>query len=162
MNALGSSPPPRECDVAVIGGGILGAGIAAVASRHGLSVALVDRGDFGGATSGASSKLVHGGLRYLRLGDVGLVRESHQERRILMRVVAPHLVRRQPFLFPFYRGGPYRPWVVQSGIVVYQALARSRVSLSAARADCMSAYSAWSTYGLGDEHALSHVASVDG
>ncbi len=118
----------EQFDLLVIGGGILGAGIAAVASRHGLSVALVDRGDFGGATSGASSKLVHGGLRYLRLGDVGLVRESHQERRILMRVVAPHLVRRQPFLFPFYRGGPYRPWVVQSGIVVYQALARSRVN----------------------------------
>src|SRR5204862_546996 len=81
-------------------------------------------GDFGGATSSASSKLIHGGLRYLRLGDVGLVREAHQERRVLMSVVAPHLVRRLPFLFPLYEEGPYRPWFVQSGILVYSTLAR--------------------------------------
>ncbi len=118
----------RRFDLLVIGGGIVGAGIAAVASRHGLAVALVDRRDFGGATSSASSKLVHGGLRYLRLGDIGLVREAHQERRILMDVVAPHLVRRQPFLFPLYRGGPYRPFVVQTGIVLYQTLARARLN----------------------------------
>jgi glycerol-3-phosphate dehydrogenase len=118
----------RDFDLLVIGGGIVGAGIAAAASRHGLAVALVDRGDFGGATSSASSKLIHGGLRYLRLGDIGLVREAHQERRILMNVVAPHLVRRQPFLFPLYRGGPYRPLVVQTGIVLYQTLARARLN----------------------------------
>jgi glycerol-3-phosphate dehydrogenase len=118
----------RQFDLLVIGGGIVGAGIAAAASRHGLSVVLVDRGDFGGATSSASSKLIHGGLRYLRLGDIGLVREAHQERRILMDVVAPHLVRRLPFLFPLYRGGPYRPFVVQTGIVLYQTLARARLN----------------------------------
>lgn len=115
-------------DLLVVGGGIVGAGIAAAAARHGLAVALVDRGDFGGATSSASSKLIHGGLRYLRLGDVGLVRESHAERRVLMRTVAPHLVRRQPFLLPFYRDGPYRPLVVQTGIVLYQTLARARLN----------------------------------
>ena len=108
----------------MIGGGIIGAGIAEAASAHGLAVALVDRGDFGGATSSASSKLIHGGLRYLRLGDVGLVREAHHERRILTNVVAPHLVRRLPFLFPLYEGGPFRPWYVQSGILVYSAIAR--------------------------------------
>jgi glycerol-3-phosphate dehydrogenase len=124
LEQLGS----REFDLLVIGGGIVGAGIAAVASRQGLAVALVDRGDFGGATSSASSKLIHGGLRYLRLGDIGLVREAHQERRILMNVVAPHLVRRQPFLFPLYRDGPYRPFVVQTGIVLYQTLARARLN----------------------------------
>jgi glycerol-3-phosphate dehydrogenase len=124
LEQLGS----REFDLLVIGGGIIGAGIAAAASRHGLAVALVDRGDFGGATSSASSKLIHGGLRYLRLGDIGLVREAHQERRILMNVVAPHLVRRQPFLFPLYRNGPYRPFVVQTGIVLYQTLARARLN----------------------------------
>jgi glycerol-3-phosphate dehydrogenase len=124
LEQLGS----REFDLLVIGGGIVGAGIAAAASRHGLAVALVDRGDFGGATSSASSKLIHGGLRYLRLGDIGLVREAHQERRILMNVVAPHLVRRQPFLFPLYRNGPYRPFVVQTGIVLYQTLARARLN----------------------------------
>lgn len=118
----------RAFDLLVIGGGIIGAGIAAHAARAGLAVALVDRGDFGGGTSSASSKLIHGGLRYLRLGDLGLVREAHQERRILMRVVAPHLVRRLPFLLPLYRGGPYRPFAVQTGIVLYQALARARLN----------------------------------
>jgi glycerol-3-phosphate dehydrogenase len=118
----------REFDLFVIGGGIIGAGIAEAASAHGLTVALVDKGDFGGATSSASSKLIHGGLRYLRLGDVALVREAHQERRVLMDVVAPHLVRRLPFLFPLYEDGPYRPWFVQSGIVVYSTLARARLN----------------------------------
>jgi glycerol-3-phosphate dehydrogenase len=115
-------------DLLVIGGGIVGAGIAEAASAHGLSVALVDKGDFAGATSGASSKLIHGGLRYLRLGDVGLVREAHHERRVLTRVVAPHLVRRLPFLLPLYENGPYRPWFVQSGIVLYSTLARARLN----------------------------------
>jgi glycerol-3-phosphate dehydrogenase len=117
----------REFDVLVIGGGIIGAGIAAVASRNGLAVALVDKGDFGGATSTASSKLIHGGLRYLRLGDVRLVRESLQERRLLSGVVAPHLVRRIPFVFPLYRGGPYGPVTIQAGLVLYGAFARSRL-----------------------------------
>ena len=118
----------RRFDLLVVGGGIIGAGIAAHAARAGLAVALVDAGDFGGATSSASSKLIHGGLRYLRLGDVGLVREAHHERRVLTKIVAPHLVRRIPFLFPLYRNGPYRPAVVQSGIVVYSMLARSRLN----------------------------------
>jgi len=118
----------RPFDLLVVGGGIVGAGIAEAASAQGLAVALVDRGDFGGGTSTASSKLIHGGLRYLRLGDVRLVREAHQERRLLMRVVAPHLVRRMPFLFPLYDGGPYRPWLVQTGILVYSTLARARLN----------------------------------
>jgi len=118
----------RDFDLLVIGGGIVGAGVAAAAAHEGLAVALVDRRDFGGGTSSASSKLIHGGLRYLRLGDVGLVREAHEERRVLMRVVAPHLVRRLPFLLPLYRGGPYRPAVVQTGIVLYQTLARARLN----------------------------------
>lgn len=115
-------------DLLVVGGGIIGAGVAEAAAAHGLSVALVDKSDFGSATSTASSKLIHGGLRYLQLGDLRLVREAHQERRALMRVVAPHLVRRLPFLFPLYEGGPHRPWIVQSGVLVYSALARSRLS----------------------------------
>ena len=117
----------REFDLLVIGGGIVGAGIAAEAARNGLAVALVERGDFGGGTSTASSKLIHGGLRYLRLGDVGLVREAHHERRLLMRLVAPHLVRRLQFLLPLYRNGPHRPATVQAGLVLYSALARSRL-----------------------------------
>lgn len=114
-------------DLLVVGGGIVGAGIANEASRAGLRVLLVDRSDFGGATSSASSKLIHGGLRYLRLGDVKLVRESHTERRALLRVVAPHLVRRMPFLFPVYRGGPYKPATIQAGLWTYSTLAGEKL-----------------------------------
>jgi glycerol-3-phosphate dehydrogenase len=117
----------RAFDLLVIGGGIVGAGIAAHAAHVGLAVALVDRGDFGAGTSTASSKLIHGGLRYLRLGDVRLVREAHHERRLLTRVVAPNLVRRMPFLLPLYRGGPYGPVAMQTGLVLYGALAHSRL-----------------------------------
>ncbi len=118
----------RRFDVLVVGGGIIGAAVAAHAARLGLAVALVDAGDFGGATSSSSSKLIHGGLRYLRLGDVRLVREAHHERRTLTKVVAPRLVHRIPFLLPLYKGGPYTPAVVQSGILVYAGLARSRLN----------------------------------
>src|SRR5437763_8674814 len=124
LERLGS----REFDLLVIGGGVVGAGIAEAASAHGLDVALVDKGDFGGGTSSASSKLIHGGLRYLRLGDVGLVREAHEERRILMRTVAPHLVQQLPFLFPLYGDGPYRPFVLQTAIAVYSTLARAKLN----------------------------------
>jgi len=114
-------------DLLFIGGGIIGAGVAAEATRAGLTVALVDRADFGGATSSASSKLIHGGLRYLRLGDLRLVREAHQERRALLRVVAPHLVRRLPFLLPLYRDGPFRPATVRLGLGLYSLLAGDRL-----------------------------------
>jgi glycerol-3-phosphate dehydrogenase len=115
-------------DLLVVGGGIVGAATAAHAARLGLAVALLDARDFGGATSSSSSKLIHGGLRYLRLGDVRLVREAHHERRVLTKIVAPHLVRRIQFLLPLYEHGPYRPAFVQSGIVLYSALARSRLN----------------------------------
>jgi len=115
-------------DLLVIGGGVIGAATAAHAAREGLAVALVDAGDFGSGTSSASSKLVHGGLRYLRLGDVRLVREAHRERRTLTGPVAPHLVHRLPFLLPLYRGGPFRPAFVQSGIILYSTLAVSRLN----------------------------------
>jgi glycerol-3-phosphate dehydrogenase len=117
----------RRFDLLVVGGGIVGAAVAAHAARLGLAVALVEARDFAGGTSSASSKLIHGGLRYLRLGDVRLVREAHHERRVLTKIVAPHLVRRVEFLLPLYEHGPYRPSFVQSGIVVYSALARSRL-----------------------------------
>src|SRR5690348_12620227 len=82
-------------DVLVIGGGITGAGIALDAVARGLSVALVEKDDFAAGTSGRSSRLVHGGLRYLEHGEFGLVRESLRERGILYRL-APHLVRPVP------------------------------------------------------------------
>jgi glycerol-3-phosphate dehydrogenase len=115
-------------DLLVIGGGIVGAGIAEAASAHGLKVALVERGDFASATSSASSKLIHGGLRYLQMGDIRLVREAHQERRALMSVVAPHLVHRLPFVFPLYDDGPHRPWFVRTGVLLYSALARAKLN----------------------------------
>jgi len=126
----------RPFDLLVIGGGIIGAGIAEAATAHGLSVALIERGDFASATSSASSKLIHGGLRYLQMGDVRLVREAHEERRALMNVVAPHLVHRLPFVFPLYHHGPHRPLVVRTGVLLYSALARARLNgrVSEARA----------------------------
>ena len=102
-------------DVAVIGGGIHGAWVACDAALRGLSVALVERGDFGGATSANSHKIIHGGLRYLQHGDIGRMRESIRERQTLMRV-APHLVHPFPFLIP-----TYRDWM-QSKLVMAVAL----------------------------------------
>ena len=117
----------RRFDLLVIGGGIVGAAIAAQAARASHSVALVDRGDFASGTSSASSKLIHGGLRYLQLGDFRLVHEAHRERRLLTETVAPHLVRRTPFLLPLYEDGPHPALVVHAGLVAYAALARSRL-----------------------------------
>ena len=80
-------------DLLVIGGGILGTSVTWHAAQAGLRVAMVDGGDFAGATSSASSKLVHGGLRYLQTGNVKLVAENHRERRALAGDMAPHLVK---------------------------------------------------------------------
>jgi glycerol-3-phosphate dehydrogenase len=111
-------------DLLVVGGGIVGCGVAWLAARAGLRVALVERGDLAGATSSASSKLIHGGLRYLQMGDIGLVREAHAERHALARVVAPHLVRPRAFLVPIYRGGPVRATRLRAGLVLYGGLGR--------------------------------------
>src|SRR5438094_8371920 len=92
-------------DVIVIGAGIIGARVAYEAAAAGAAVALIDAQDFGAATSSASSKLIHGGLRYLRMFDFDLVREAHLERRALLDRVAPHLVRPLTFVLPIYRGG---------------------------------------------------------
>src|SRR5262249_34408340 len=91
----------EEFDVAVIGGGITGAGVALDAASRGLTVALVDKGDFASGTSSRSSKLIHGGLRYLETLQLGLVRESLRERSVLERL-APHLARKLPFVVPVY------------------------------------------------------------
>jgi glycerol-3-phosphate dehydrogenase len=109
-------------DLLVVGGGIIGAGIAALASRHGFRVALVERHDFASGTSSASSKLVHGGLRYLRLGHFSLVREALAEVHALSRVVAPHLVRPLNFVLPVYRGGPYGRIPIRGALWSYAGL----------------------------------------
>jgi glycerol-3-phosphate dehydrogenase len=89
-----------EVDVVVVGGGVTGAGVALDAASRGLSVVLLERTDLAAGTSRWSSKLVHGGLRYLAHGEIGLARESARERAVLMGTTAPHLVRRLPFLVP--------------------------------------------------------------
>jgi glycerol-3-phosphate dehydrogenase len=91
-------------DVCVVGGGITGAGVALDAASRGLSVALVERDDFASGTSSRSSKMVHGGLRYLAQYDFRLTWEASRERDLLRRL-APHLVRPLRFLFPAYKKG---------------------------------------------------------
>jgi glycerol-3-phosphate dehydrogenase len=112
----------RRFDLLVVGGGIIGAGVAELAARHGLDVALVERDDFAAATSSSSSKLVHGGLRYLRMGRFSLVREALGEVRTLSGVVAPHLVRRLRFVLPIYRGGPYGQIPIRGALWSYAGL----------------------------------------
>ena len=112
-------------DVLVIGGGITGAGIARDAAMRGLRTLLVEKGDLASGTSSASSKLVHGGLRYLEQREVGLVFESVSERHRL-RQLAPHLVRPIPFLFPIFEKKPRPLWQVGSGLWIYDAMALFR------------------------------------
>ncbi|MBN1635568.1 MAG: glycerol-3-phosphate dehydrogenase/oxidase, partial [Deltaproteobacteria bacterium] len=115
----------KKYDLLIIGGGITGASVAWDAALRGLRVALVDKGDFGAATSAATSKLIHGGLRYLKTGEIGLVRESLQERRI-MEIIAPHLVYPIPFIFPAYGWGMRGLPAVISAMVFYDTLSYDR------------------------------------
>ena len=113
---------PREpYDVVVIGGGINGAGIARDAALRGFRVALFEKDDFASGTSSRSSKLIHGGIRYLEQGHLPLVYESSRERRILLRI-APHLVRPIPFLFPVYGQGPWGRIRLDLGLWLYDLL----------------------------------------
>jgi glycerol-3-phosphate dehydrogenase len=113
-------------DLVVIGGGITGAGIARDAALRGMKVGLFEKADFASGTSSKSSKLIHGGLRYLEHGEIRLVFESVSERSVQMRV-APHLVRPLPFLIPIYKG--VRPGfeIMNVGLWIYDSLALFRV-----------------------------------
>jgi len=112
-------------DVLVIGGGITGAGIARDAALRGFRTALVDKSDFGAGTSSHSSRLIHGGIRYLEQGAFRLVFEASHERRVLLRI-APHLVRPLAFLFPVYRGGRIPAWKLRAGMWLYDLLSSFR------------------------------------
>jgi glycerol-3-phosphate dehydrogenase len=112
-------------DLLILGGGITGAGVALDAAARGLRVALVDQSDFAGGTSSVSSKLVHGGLRYLEHGEFRLVREALQERGRLL-ANAPHLARPLPFVLPFYAGDRVPPWKWRLGLFLYDLLAGRR------------------------------------
>jgi glycerol-3-phosphate dehydrogenase len=112
-------------DVLVVGGGITGAGAALDAASRGLRVGLVESRDLAAGTSSRSSKLIHGGLRYLEHGDFKLVREALRERDLLVSRLAPHLVRPVPFLYPLYRKVVERPYV-SAGLVIYDAMEGAR------------------------------------
>src|SRR5689334_23729535 len=99
--AVVAALPGAELDLLVVGGGITGAGVARDAALRGLRVALVERVDWAAGTSSRSSKLIHGGVRYLEMGDVGLVREAANERFVLRRI-APHLCRPLRIVMPTY------------------------------------------------------------
>ncbi len=112
-------------DLLVIGGGIVGSGVARDAAMRGLKVGLVDQHDFASGTSGRSSRLLHGGLRYLEQGRVGLVREASLEKKIIHRI-APHLAEPLGFIFPTYRGEGRPVWQLRIGVKLYDLLCSGR------------------------------------
>jgi glycerol-3-phosphate dehydrogenase len=115
----------EELDVLVIGGGITGAGAALDAVTRGLSVGLIEARDYASGTSSKSSKLIHGGLRYLEMLDFGLVRESLRERELLLTRLAPHLVKPVPFLWPL----THRAWeraYLGAGLALYDRIGGAR------------------------------------
>ncbi len=124
LERLRSTSQGRPLDVLVIGGGVVGAGTALDAATRGLSTALVEATDYGWGTSSRSSKLVHGGLRYLEMLDFPLVHEALQERGRLIEVIAPHLVGAVPFLYPLTKAWE-RPYV-GAGVALYDSLAVGR------------------------------------
>ncbi len=123
----------RRHDLLIIGAGINGAGIARDAAGRGLSVAILDAGDLGGATSSASTKLIHGGLRYLEFYAFGLVRKALAEREVVLDI-APHISWPQSFVLP--HSPEQRPeWLLRAGLFLYDHLARRRVVPGSARID---------------------------
>jgi glycerol-3-phosphate dehydrogenase len=111
-----------DYDVAVVGGGILGVGAAQACAAAGYSCVIIEQTDWAAGTSSRSSKLIHGGLRYLESKQFSLVRESLQERAILLRI-APELVKPLAFLIPVYRTTKRRPWELTAGLGLYAVLA---------------------------------------
>ena len=111
----------QQFDLLIIGGGIVGTGIARDAALRGLKTALVEKEDFGYGTTSRSTRLIHGGLRYLELLDFKLVREAMKEREVLLHI-APHLVKSLPFITPVYRGDRYGPTMVKLGLTLYDLL----------------------------------------
>jgi glycerol-3-phosphate dehydrogenase len=114
----------HELDILVVGGGIVGAGTALDAATRGLSTGIVEARDWASGTSSRSSKLIHGGLRYLEMLDFALVREALKERGLLLERLAPHLVRPVPFLYPLQHKGWERLYA-GSGVALYDAMSMS-------------------------------------
>ncbi|MDQ7905328.1 glycerol-3-phosphate dehydrogenase/oxidase [Phytohabitans sp. ZYX-F-186] len=118
LDAMGDG---RELDIVVVGGGVVGAGAALDAVTRGLSVGLLEARDWASGTSSRSSKLIHGGLRYLEMLDFGLVREALRERGLLLQRLAPHLVRPVPFLYPLQHHAWERVYA-GTGVLLYDTL----------------------------------------
>src|SRR5829696_406974 len=114
-----------ELDVLIVGGGITGTGAALDAATRGMRVGLVEARDLAAGTSSASSKLIHGGLRYLEMGDFGLVREALRERELLLTRLAPHLVAPVPFLWPL-RGRGWERAYLGAGLALYDTIGGAR------------------------------------
>ena len=114
-----------EFDVAVVGGGINGTGVAREAAYRGYRTLLLEKDDFAQATSSQSTKMIHGGIRYLETGDFHLVWESLRERAILLRI-APHLVKPVDIVIPIYSDSPRPAWMVRLGTMLYDLLAGRR------------------------------------
>jgi glycerol-3-phosphate dehydrogenase len=111
----------RHFDVFVVGGGINGLAVAWDAALAGMSVLVIDKGDWGSGTSSWSSRMIHGGLKYLEVYDVPLVRESLRDREWLLRR-APHLVKPLPFILPFYKNGAHSKSLLRMGMIAYDVL----------------------------------------
>ena len=111
----------NDYEIIIIGGGIQGVGCAQAAAAAGYSVCILEKDSWGTATSSHSSKLIHGGLRYLETYQFGLVRTSLHERRILLKI-APQLVHPLPFYIPVYRDGRHPPWMIFAGLSLYSLL----------------------------------------
>jgi glycerol-3-phosphate dehydrogenase len=122
LSAMRGLSGQGELDVLVVGGGVVGAGTALDAVTRGLNTGLLEQRDLASGTSSRSSKLIHGGLRYLEMLDFGLVREALQERGLLLTRLAPHLVRPVPFLYPLTHRGWERPYV-GAGLALYDGMA---------------------------------------
>ncbi|MDH2413598.1 glycerol-3-phosphate dehydrogenase/oxidase [Nocardioides sp. CER19] len=122
LAAMSGAAGEAELDVLVVGGGVVGAGVALDAVTRGLSTGLLEQRDLASGTSSRSSKLIHGGLRYLEMMDFALVREALTERGLLLTRLAPHLVRPVPFLYPLTHKGWERPYV-GAGLALYDGMA---------------------------------------
>ncbi|MDY6878197.1 MAG: glycerol-3-phosphate dehydrogenase/oxidase [Chloroflexota bacterium] len=115
----------EDFDVLIVGGGITGVAVARDAALRGFRTALVEKDDFGSGTSSRSTRLIHGGFRYLEYGEFKLVFDACSERRVL-RQIAPRLVRPLPFLYPLYRGQKPASWKLRAGMIAYDALSLFR------------------------------------
>lgn len=124
MKRFTSADLPGQADVLIIGGGITGASAARDAAMRGLSTVLIEKDDFASGTSSRSSKLIHGGLRYLQTYQFKMVHESVREREVMMRI-APHLADLQPFLYLLYRGYPEGKALLNLGLTFYDAFSRA-------------------------------------